>query len=109
VRELLRNVVKHAGVSAAYVSVRGGDGALTVEVADNGRGFDTQIDMFGAVGSGGRGFGLWSIADRVQEVGGRFTVDAAPGQGARFVLHFPLLQMQDTGSQPALQPGRGGR
>jgi signal transduction histidine kinase len=90
VRELLRNVVKHAGVSVADVIVRGTSSELEVVVADKGRGFDAQIDMFGAIGAGGSGFGLWSIAERVQEVGGRFTVDAAPGIGARFVLHFPL-------------------
>lgn len=99
VRELLRNVVKHAGVSSATVSVRGTATELEVEVSDRGRGFNAQMDMFGGEG-GSRGFGLWSIADRVHEVGGRFTVDTAPGRGARFILQFPLRQVQDTGVQP---------
>ena len=87
VRELLRNVVKHAGVGAAKVVVRGDAEALHVEVSDAGKGFEWQLDMFGARSGG---FGLWSIADRVHEAGGRFTVDTAPGRGSRFDMEFPL-------------------
>jgi signal transduction histidine kinase len=87
VRELLRNVVKHAGVNAAQLTVSGNAERLRVEVADRGKGFEWQMDMFGAnIG----GFGLWSIADRVHEAGGRFSVDTAPGRGARFEMVFPL-------------------
>jgi signal transduction histidine kinase len=87
VRELLRNVVKHAGVNAARVIVRGDADALRVEVSDAGKGFEWQMDMFGARSGG---FGLWSIADRVHEAGGKFTVDTAPGRGSRFDMEFPL-------------------
>jgi signal transduction histidine kinase len=87
VRELLRNVVKHAGVNRARVLVRGDEQQLRVEVSDQGKGFDSQIDMFGARTSG---FGLWSVADRAQEVGGHFTVETSLGCGSRFELVFPL-------------------
>jgi signal transduction histidine kinase len=87
VRELLRNVVKHAGVSAAHVTVRGDADMLQVEVADKGKGFEWQMDLFGARAGG---FGLWSIADRVQEAGGTFIVDTMPGRGSRFEMTFPL-------------------
>lgn len=87
VRELLRNVVKHAGVDLAKLTVSGNAERLRVEVVDRGKGFEWQMDMFGSsVG----GFGLWSIADRVHEAGGRFSVDTAPGRGARFEMVFPL-------------------
>src|SRR5690606_18294428 len=89
VRELLRNVVKHAGVATARLRVRGDAERLQVYVADEGRGFEWQFDMFGARNGG---FGLWSIADRVSEVGGEFNVDTAPGRGARFDLVIPLQQ-----------------
>ncbi len=103
VRELLRNVVKHAGVQAARVLVRGDDGQLKVEVSDQGKGFEWQMDMFGARSGG---FGLWSIADRVQEAGGQFTVDTAPGRGARFELRFALRAGESTGEQQALASGQ---
>jgi len=89
VRELLRNVVKHAGVQAARVAVHGDAERLRVEVSDQGRGFEWQMDMFGATSGG---FGLWSIADRVNEAGGTFRVDTAPGRGSRFEMEFPLRQ-----------------
>jgi signal transduction histidine kinase len=87
VRELLRNVIKHAGVNFAQVSVHGDMQELRVEVVDNGKGFEWQLDMFGARSGG---FGLWSIGDRVQEAGGRFAVDTGPGRGSRFEMVFPI-------------------
>jgi signal transduction histidine kinase len=87
VRELLRNVVKHSGVDVARVNVRGDDSTLQVEVTDSGRGFEWQMEMFGPTPET---FGLWSISDRVADFGGKFSVDSAPGCGARFTLEFPL-------------------
>jgi signal transduction histidine kinase len=105
VRELLRNVIKHAGVGAARVTVHGDAESLRVEVADGGRGFEWQLDMFGARSGG---FGLWSIADRVQEAGGRFTVDTAPGQGARFEMVFPLRSEAPSAFQHFASTGNKG-
>jgi signal transduction histidine kinase len=87
VRELLRNVVKHAGVDAATVKARCAGGALCIEVSDNGRGFQWDKDR---PGDSGRGFGLWSIAERVREAGGHFAVEAEPGTGTRVVMELPL-------------------
>lgn len=89
VRELLRNVIKHAGVKAARVQVRDDGKQLVVEVSDRGRGFNWQEDALGARDGG---FGLWSIAGRVSEVGGEFKVDSASGRGSCFVVILPLLQ-----------------
>jgi signal transduction histidine kinase len=106
VRELLRNVIKHAGVNAARVTVHGDADTLRVEVADGGKGFEWQLDMFGARSGG---FGLWSIADRVQEAGGKFTVDTAPGQGARFEMVFPLRSEAPSEYQHFAYTGSKGR
>ena len=54
---------------------------------DTGRGFEWQLEMFGPRPGV---FGLWSISDRVSDMGGRFSVDSAPGHGSRFRLDFPL-------------------
>jgi signal transduction histidine kinase len=88
VRELLRNVVKHAGVTIAQVSVEEEVDQLRVIVSDEGRGFEWQMEMFGE--RSGR-FGLWSIADRIRDIGGSFDVQTAIGSGARFVLQLPLI------------------
>jgi signal transduction histidine kinase len=87
VRELLRNVVKHAGVRQARVMLACESGQLRVEVSDQGSGFEWQLDMFGAARGG---FGLWSVAARVSEAGGAFNVDTAPGRGSRFEMVFPV-------------------
>lgn len=87
IRELLRNVVKHAGVETAAVRVRGNQSGLLVEVCDEGRGFAWDPAN---LTSPQRGFGLWSIADRLTQVGGQLGVDSAPGKGACFTLAIPL-------------------
>jgi signal transduction histidine kinase len=105
VRELLRNVAKHAGVSVARVQVRGDRERVSVEVRDEGKGFDWQPDFFAARA---RGFGLWSIADRVREAGGEFSVDTAPGRGSRVLFSVPLRRDQVGRAEALRQPAGGG-
>jgi signal transduction histidine kinase len=88
VRELLRNVVKHAGVTGAQVIVEEDADWLRVIVSDEGRGFEWHIEMLGE--RSGR-FGLWSVADRVRDIGGIFDVQTSVGSGTRFVLQLPLV------------------
>jgi len=87
VRELLRNVVKHAGVNAAQVTVQEDVDRLQVIVSDGGRGFEWQLEN--SAERSGR-FGLWSVADRIRSAGGTFDVQSSPGSGARCVLRLPL-------------------
>ena len=86
VRELLLNVVKHAQVDTAYVKVTPleNDG-LRLVVADFGQGFDLA-QLEGHRPSGG--FGLFSIRERLEVLGGRLQIDAAPGRGARMVIEI---------------------
>ena len=89
VRELLFNAAKHSQVQAARVSVRrSGDGLLRVTVSDEGSGFD--LGRLKPAGEPGGGFGLFSIRERLNLIGGRFEVHSTPGQGSRFVLTVPL-------------------
>ncbi len=85
VRELLFNVVKHAGVNAAAVGVRrSADGRVTVTVTDEGVGFDPQ-GLFAAGASTG-GVGLFSIRERLALAGGGIDIVSAPGAGSRFTV-----------------------
>jgi len=87
VRELLTNVVKHA--RATKVSVRMKVDADTVKVAveDDGVGFRAP----GAAGaeSGEGGFGLFSIRERMADLGGGLEIESEPGRGCRAVLVIP--------------------
>jgi signal transduction histidine kinase len=87
VQELLRNVVKHA--SAQLVDIRASsDGrALTVEVCDDGRGFDVAGWESRAEGDG---FGLFSIRERIEQCGGGVEVRSAQGDGCTVALHLPI-------------------
>jgi signal transduction histidine kinase len=93
VRELLQNVAKHARVNRARVIVQGFRDSILVEVIDQGVGFEWQYELFE---SNGRGFGLWSIDDRVRAAGGEMTVDTAPGKGCRVTVSFPLDVNRDS-------------
>ena len=86
VRELLFNVVKHAGVNAASVTLAQTDDLVTLIVSDDGRGFDTRQPP--AVG----GHGLRQARQRVELYGGRLTLESAPGAGTRITIVVPLRQ-----------------
>lgn len=87
VRELIFNIVKHAEVEEATVRLDcAWDGAeLTVE--DHGAGFDMTVldDNAGAR----EHFGLFSIRERIELMGGRMQIHSAAGKGTRITLHMP--------------------
>jgi len=89
VRELLFNVIKHAGVKRAGVRMSvGTDGQLEILVSDRGRGIDPTQAREGRIAS--MGFGLFGIRERLAFVGGKMEVESKPGGGARFRLVVPL-------------------
>lgn len=86
-RESLANVVKHAGaVTAVTVTVAVADGALTVEVVDDG---DGPGRTPGRRDDGG-GLGLANLRARAHERGGRLEFGSAPGGGTRVRWRAPL-------------------
>ena len=100
VRELLLNVVKHAGVPSARVSLsQEGGRFLQIVVSDNGVGFDPA-----SAGVMDGSFGLFSIRERVSLIGGTFEVDSSPGEGTRFTLRAPLAINEPLECIPCAQP-----
>ncbi|HEX8387131.1 MAG TPA: PAS domain S-box protein [Rubricoccaceae bacterium] len=81
VRELLFNVVKHAGTNEATVTVRSTDGAVTVVVDDDGVGVPAD--------GGGAGYGRTDAENRLGAVGGTLSVRPRPGGGTRAVVRVP--------------------
>ena len=88
VQEVLTNVERHAGAEQVLIQLSVQDGRFTVEVEDDGCGFDlasvkpSPTDM--------RGLGLLGIRERVELVGGTVAIDSSPGGGTRVVLDVPL-------------------
>ena len=81
-QEALANVVKHARASSARVRITAAGGTVSVEVSDDGRGFDPA-----AVGP--EHFGLRSMRGRVADLGGRLEVTSAPGGGTVLRVQIP--------------------
>jgi signal transduction histidine kinase len=88
VRELLFNVVKHAKVDCATVRLqRDGDRQVVIVVSDEGAGFDPHQQE---VDGNGTGLGLFGVAERLELLGSRLSIDSAPGKGARMTIVAPL-------------------
>ena len=86
-RELLFNVVKHAGVDHASVHLTRLDNSVRLVVEDAGRGLDPNVANQPHLS--GR-FGLLGLRERVQLMGGTMTLESAPGQGTRVTVEVPL-------------------
>jgi PAS domain S-box-containing protein len=89
-RELLLNTVKHSNSKSARINLKAADGFLHLLVSDEGVGFDPQA--MPDAGESDRGFGLFSIRERLRLIGGQLEIESAPGKGSRFVLSVPLNQ-----------------
>ncbi|BFU94929.1 MAG: protein of unknown function [Nitrospira sp.] len=102
VRELLLNVAKHAGTDCATVNLEVEEsGRLRIEVQDGGRGFNPAAPESKPAGSH---FGLFSVRERMQAMGGWFNVTSSPGVGTTATLSLPLPtslepKQTDTGLQ----------
>jgi len=82
-QEALTNVVKHAQATRVTVTVEVDGETLRLVVADDGVGFD-PAQMAGT--DVGRGWGLLTMAERAEAVGGHFCVESVPGQGAQVIV-----------------------
>ncbi|MER5991280.1 MULTISPECIES: GAF domain-containing sensor histidine kinase [Streptomyces] len=83
-QEALHNALRHSGADHVDVTLeRRGSGAV-LRVTDDGSGFDPRI-----VRRAGRHLGLVSMRDRASGVGGRMTVESAPGKGTTIEMEVP--------------------
>ncbi len=90
-RELLFNVVKHAGTDRAGVRLaESAPGLLCVTVSDPGTGFDPAAP--GREAEGQPGFGLLNIRERLLAMGGRMEVSSAVGQGTSVSMCVPYAK-----------------
>ncbi len=91
-RELLFNVLKHSGSQNAIVSLSIQENNLfTIDVADHGRGFNKgQVEQVESEKDSGNTFGLFSIRERIEALGGKTTITSDLGKGTRILLQVPL-------------------
>ena len=110
IQEALTNVRKHSGAKAAVVRIASGADATTIVIEDDGRGFDlggTLMDR--------DGFGLHSMRERMELIGGTLSIDSAPGRGTRVIARVPVppyaapAQVEVTGAGARPHPDPAGR
>jgi PAS domain S-box-containing protein len=95
--ELLTNVVKHGQAQSVSVSMACRKQTLQIVVEDDGVGFDTGSVHNHPDHSGG--FGLFSIAVRMADLGGSLEIVSAPGKGCKATLTAPLEPTEEGVSQ----------
>ncbi|MBT3229243.1 MAG: PAS domain-containing sensor histidine kinase [Candidatus Marinimicrobia bacterium] len=88
VDEILKNVTKHAAATKVSISTQATRYSFSVEVEDNGKGFDTSI-----LAPGQRrkdSFGLFSIKERIEYLGGVLDIQSERGNGTKIILNVPV-------------------
>jgi PAS domain S-box-containing protein len=109
-RELLMNVVKHAETNAATIALSYDEKTISLHVSDPGKGLGpTSVPTRRTTELGLTQFGLFSIRERMEALGGRFEMRSAPNKGTQSTLILPLSELGVVASvSPALESPREG-
>ncbi len=97
-REAVSNAIRHSGGSRCRVRIAFGEGSLSMEVEDDGRGLKD------ARASSGSGHGLPNIERRVRNLAGRHSFSAGPLGGTLLQLAVPLEVLPETTPPPGTLP-----
>ena len=87
-QEALANVRKHAEATEVTVELGYHEDRVTLQVADNGRGFQPDARPAG-------GFGLNGLRERVRGAGGELRLETAPGAGATVLVSLPIEKITE--------------
>jgi signal transduction histidine kinase len=82
-QEALNNAARHAGSGKLNVLLMHSNGVVILEIADDGVGFDTAAVPAGSVG-------LKGMAERVEQLNGRMTIESGPQKGTKVRVEIPL-------------------
>ena len=88
VQEALTNVARHAQATTVDITVRQDNCCCRLEINDDGLGFDPSANR-------GKSFGLLGMQERIEQLGGEFSISTAPGKGARIEVRIPGLQFAE--------------
>ncbi|MFZ0981574.1 MAG: sensor histidine kinase [Candidatus Acidiferrales bacterium] len=112
VQEALTNVHRYSGSRKAWIRIMRSGGRIRAEVRDEGRGL--QVDSKALTKAAPLGVGISGMRERVQQLGGTFELESAPGRGTTLRATLPLaprakeaiLDSDESESQDAEQQGR---
>ncbi|MBN2591825.1 MAG: PAS domain S-box protein [Sedimentisphaerales bacterium] len=88
IRELLINAIKHSRATIVKVSLLRLKSNIHIMVEDDGKGFDVSIQN--DISTKRKGFGIFSIRERLNHIGGKLEIESAKGRGTKAVLIAPL-------------------
>lgn len=88
-QEILTNAVKHSGADKIVITTGGNDNGVSIEISDNGRGFDPAI--LTADNPANDKFGLFNIRERLDYLGGQLNIKSVPDEGTEIILLAPRL------------------
>ncbi len=84
VNELYLNVIKHSGVKEGNVELWTDKTSIRVSVNDKGAGFDAN-----KISETLYGFGLYALAERLENMNGQLKIDSSVGKGTTITLNIP--------------------
>jgi signal transduction histidine kinase/ligand-binding sensor domain-containing protein len=86
IQECMNNILKHSGASKVDLVIKKKEDYVTVNISDNGKGFDQQNLK------AGKSFGLRGIYERVKLINGNFNIDSLIGKGTKINITIPYYK-----------------
>jgi signal transduction histidine kinase len=86
IREALHNAVRHAAPRKLSILLHFDPRGLEVEIEDDGCGFDSAMSRW----SDDHHYGLIGMRERVEQLGGKFSLTSSPGKGTQVQMRIPL-------------------
>jgi signal transduction histidine kinase len=93
IRELLINIAKHAEAKNVRIAMSKDRNNIKIIVEDDGKGFD--VAGLDSKPSGSKGFGLFSVRERLAHIGGTLNIQSEAGKGTKVILLAPLDILKD--------------
>jgi signal transduction histidine kinase len=106
-QEALTNVRKHAQANRAVLTLSYMHDRVTLDVRDDGTGFDPGKAYDATASAHAGGFGLGTMRERVERLGGTFSIESAPGEGTTLTVELPLAADDDPAWQASDDRGPG--
>jgi signal transduction histidine kinase len=100
-QEALNNVARHAQATRVDVVIHKLQDCLCMKVQDDGKSFDVERTLRA---NGGQRLGLLGMRERLEMVGGSFTIESAPGKGTLVEARIPFGKTRRKHTMPRQVP-----
>lgn len=90
-REAVRNATSHGHANQVRIDVRFGQESVELKIEDNGSGFELETVRGAESGH----YGILGMRERIEMIGGTFTIRSAPGKGTTVAVLLPLMPQHE--------------